>query len=93
MAALLLKSCDTLYKKLRYFRASVANATVIDRVLESIIDVLFGFVLFLVVLSILHFNFWPLLVSSLTLIVSFSFALGASASKLIEGILLIVGRR
>jgi hypothetical protein len=37
------QACDTVYKKLRYFRASVGNASVIDQVLESILDSIFGF--------------------------------------------------
>jgi hypothetical protein len=79
-----LQSCDTLYKKLRYFRASVGNASVIDHILEWQFDSLFAFVLFLVILTMLNFNPWPLLVSMSTLLVSFSFAMGASASKYIE---------
>ncbi|GAX29175.1 hypothetical protein FisN_28Lh004 [Fistulifera solaris] len=87
------QSCDSLYRRLRYFRASVGNASVIDNVLEAIFDGLFLFILFLVNLSILKFNPWPLLVSLSTLLVSFSFAVGASASKYIEGIFLIAIRR
>jgi len=85
--------CDSLYKKLRFFRASVGNASVIDHVLESIIDGIFHFVLTLVLLSVMRFNPWPLLVSISTLLVSVSFAVGSSASKYIEGILLIAVRR
>ena len=72
------------YKRLRFFRASVGNASVIDHVLESIIDGVFHFVLALVLLSIMRFNPWPLLVSISTLLVSVSFAVGSSASKYIE---------
>jgi hypothetical protein len=79
-----LQSIDTLYKKLRYFRASVGNASVIDHVLEGMIDYAFKFVLSLVILTLLNFNPWPLLVSMSTLLVSFSFAMGSSASKYIE---------
>lgn len=50
------QSCDSLYRRLRYFRASVGNASVIDNVLEAIFDGLFLFILFLVNLSILDFN-------------------------------------
>ena len=78
------QSCDSLYKRLRFFRASVGNASVIDHVLESIIDGIFHFVLALVLLSIMRFNPWPLLVSISTLLVSVSFAVGSSASKYIE---------
>lgn len=78
------QSCDTIYKKLRYFRASVGNASVIDQVLESIIDVVFYFTLGLVVLSLLNLNPWPLLVSMSTLLVTASFAVGPSCAKAIE---------
>ncbi|KAL3920631.1 MAG: hypothetical protein SGILL_003161 [Bacillariaceae sp.] len=87
------QACDNVYKKIRYFRASVGNASVIDQVLESIIDVVFYFTLGLLVLSILNLNPWAILVSLSTLLVTASFAVGPSAAKAIEGILLIVGRR
>jgi small-conductance mechanosensitive channel len=57
------------------------------------IDFAFGGLVSLVVLTILDFNPWPLLVSMSTLFVSFSFAMGSSASKYIEGVLLISLRR
>lgn len=79
-----IQSCDTVYKKLRYFRASVGNSSVIDKVLEGIIDTLYGFALVLVLLSLMNFNPWPLLVSMSTLMVTFAFAVGPSASKAIE---------
>ncbi|KAG7359813.1 mechanosensitive ion channel [Nitzschia inconspicua] len=87
------QSCDTVYKKLRYFRASVGNSSVIDHVLENIIDGVFYFALGLIVLDLLNMNPWPLLVSTSTLIVAGSFAVGPSCAKAVEGILLIVGRR
>jgi hypothetical protein len=87
------RACDGLYKKLRFFRASVGNASVIDHHLESIIDCVFYFVLLLVLLSVTGLNAWSLLVSISTLLVSISFAVGSSASKYIEGILLIAVRR
>jgi hypothetical protein len=76
--------CDSIYKKLRYFRASVGNASVIDKKLEDIVNAIFYFVLTLIVLLLLNFNPWPLLVSLSTLLVSFAFALGPSAAKAIE---------
>lgn len=51
-----IQTCDTLYRRLRYFRASVGNATVIDHVLEDVCDYVVAFILFLVSLSILNFN-------------------------------------
>jgi len=87
------QSCDTVYKRLRYFRASVGNSSVIDHVLESIINAIFYFALGLLVLSLLKLNPWPLLVSTSTLLVAGSFAVGPSCAKAVEGILVIVGRR
>jgi small-conductance mechanosensitive channel len=84
---------DTVYKKLRMFRASVGNSSVINHVLESIINIGFYFALGLIVLSILKVNPWPLLVSLSTLLVAGSFAIGPTCAKAVEGILLIVARR
>jgi hypothetical protein len=78
------QSCDTIYKKIRYFRASVGNASVIDQVLESIIDVVFYSTLGFIILSLLKLNPWPLLVSMSTLLVTASFAVGPSCAKAIE---------
>lgn len=78
------QACDNVYKKIRYFRASVGNASVIDQVLESIIDVVFYFTLGLLVLSLLNLNPWAILVSLSTLLVTASFAVGPSAAKAIE---------
>lgn len=85
-----LQCCDALYKKLRYFRANVGNASVIDNALESMVDGGFSFVLCLIVLSVMRINPWPLLVSISTLLVSVSFAVGSSASKWFEGKPIIV---
>ena len=57
---------------------------VIDKVLEGIVDAIFGFVLALVVLQFNSFNPWPILVSMSTLLVTFTFAVGPSAAKSIE---------
>jgi hypothetical protein len=72
------QSCDGVYKRLRYLRASVGNSTSIDRVLENIFNGIFNFFLFLAVLSIMRLNPWALLVSMSTVLVSFAFALGPS---------------
>eukprot|EP00934_Nitzschia_sp_Nitz4_P008165 Nitzschia sp. Nitz4//scaffold56_size114212//30547//37556//NITZ4_003939-RA/size114212-augustus-gene-0.81-mRNA-1//-1//CDS//3329554673//8155//frame0 len=87
------QSCDYVYRQLRYFRASVGNASVIDRVLESLINTIYMFGLGLLVLALLNLNPWPLVVSLSTLLVSFAFAIGPTVAKAIEGVLLIVGSR
>lgn len=65
----------------------------IDHVLERIVDGVFYFALGLIILDLLKLNPWPLLVSTSTLVVAGSFAVGPSCAKAVEGILLIVGRR
>jgi hypothetical protein len=78
------QSCDFVYRQLRYFRASVGNAKVIDQQAEIIINAGFRFLLFLFIISMLKFNPWTLLVSMSTLLVTASFAVGPSCAKAIE---------
>jgi hypothetical protein len=78
------QTIDTTYKKLRFFRASVGNSSVINQVLESLVDHLVNFILVLVILTMLQFNPYPILVSLSTVMVSLAFAVGSSASKYIE---------
>jgi small-conductance mechanosensitive channel len=87
------QTCDSVYKRLRYFRASVGNSSVIDQVLEQIIDGVFYFVLLLSILCLLKYNPWTLLVSLSTLLFSTAFAIGPSLSRYIEGVLMIIARR
>ena len=87
------QACDSLYKRMRFFRASVGNASVIEAALENIVDGFYNFFLILLILCILRMNPWPLLVSFSSLILSFSFAVSSSASKYIEGMLLVAARR
>jgi len=79
------QAVDRIYKRLRFFRASIRNASVIDGVLESLFNGLFYFVLVMLLSSLMQFNPWTLLVSITSLLVSVSFALGASVSKYVEG--------
>lgn len=72
------------YKRLRYFKASVGNASVIDNELEKIANIFYWFLLMMLILAIMQINPWPLLVSMTSLLVSVSFALGSSVSKYVE---------
>lgn len=85
--------CDSVYRRLVYFRASVGNASLIDQALQQIINTIFYFVLLLVILSLLKFNPLTLLVPISTLLFSTAFAIGPSLSRIVEGVLMIVGRR
>mmetsp|Transcript_3675 Transcript_3675/g.7531 ORF Transcript_3675/g.7531 Transcript_3675/m.7531 type:complete len:894 (-) Transcript_3675:382-3063(-) len=88
-----IQACDTLYRELRLFRASVGTSSVIDTVLESIIDPIFLFCLTTIILVILEFNPMAMLVPISSLLLAGSFAFGSSCAKAFEGIILIVGRR
>jgi len=49
-------SCDAVYRKLRYFHASVANAVVLDSLIMRFFDIFLGIILLLAILAILRFN-------------------------------------
>lgn len=84
---------DKIYKRLRYFRASIRNASVIDEVLKKVVNTVFYCVLAFMLSSLMQFNPWTLMVSITSLLVSVSFALGSSISHYVEGVLLIAVRR
>jgi len=86
------QGCDNVYKKLRFLRASVGNSSVIDNVLELLIDPIVYFLLVVIVLSILGVNIVSLLPIS-TVILGGTFAFGPACGKAFEGIILIVARR
>lgn len=71
----------------------IRNSTLIDNVLENIFNGMFYFALALTIMSLLEINPWTLLVSMSTVLVSFAFALGPSAAKMIEGMIMIAVRR
>lgn len=81
-------SLDHIYKRMRFLRASLSNASKIDTVLENIFNVIFYGLLGVTALSLLGYNPWPLLLSFSTLAVSFAFAFGTSVARMLEGILL-----
>lgn len=87
------QSCDSAYKKLRFLRASIANSTLIDKVLENFFNGVFSVCLALGVMTILKMNPWTLLVSMSTILVSFAFAFGPSLATIVEGCIMIAIRR
>ena len=87
------QSCDTLYRRLRYFLATVNNSASLDKVLENVFNSLFYFILALLILSLMNYNAWSLLVSMTSLLVSFSFAFGNTVSKYVQGVILIAVTR
>ena len=84
------KSCDKIYKDLRTLRAAIANSSQLDLAFERLVNVGFYFVLWLIVLTIIKLDPWTLFLSLSGFILSFSFCFGSAASKMFEGILLIL---
>lgn len=78
------QSCDAVYKRLRYFRASVSNSSAIDKVLENMINAIYWFIMIFLLLELLDLDPWTLLVSITSLLVSVSFAMGSSVSNYLE---------
>uniref|UniRef100_A0A6T7I8N1 Mechanosensitive ion channel MscS domain-containing protein n=1 Tax=Attheya septentrionalis TaxID=420275 RepID=A0A6T7I8N1_9STRA len=87
------KACDSVYKELRLFRAGTANSSQIDLAFESIVNVLFFFLLGMLVLTIMELDPLALFLSLSGLLLSFAFMFGSAAAKYFEGILLIFVRR
>ena len=78
------QSCDWVYKRLRYFSASLGNASVIDLLLGDMKNKVFYFLLLLLLLLLQDFNPWSFLLSITSILVSVSFALGPTISKYVE---------
>lgn len=79
-----IQSIDTVYKRIRFFRASIDSASKINNVLTGIVNGFFFFCAALLLLLFLNIDPWPVLVSLTSLLVSVSFALGPSVSKFVE---------
>ena len=87
------KSVDSVYKKFRMLRASIYNSSQIDEAFERLINTVYYFLLWMLILSILDLNPWPFIASLTGVLVSFAFCFGSAASKYFEGLLLIFVRR
>lgn len=84
------KSVDAVYKELRLFRASVANAARVDRSFEKIIDFVFYFIVGGISLAILGIDPFALFAAISGFILGFAFMIGAACSKYFEGLLMIL---
>jgi hypothetical protein len=75
------KSYDGVYRKFRTFRAAVSNSSVLNNAYERIVDVIFYFLMLLLVLSILGYNVVQTVATVMSVVLSFSFAFGPAVSK------------
>jgi hypothetical protein len=79
-----IKSCDKAYKASRLFRASIANSSQIDAAYESLINVVFYFILGLICLIILDLDPVKLFLSFSGIFLSFAFMFGSASAKYFE---------
>lgn len=86
------RSIDQVYKELRLLRASIHNSSQLDRAFEAIINVGFYFIVFCVTLAAWGIDPLALFLSLSSVIVAFSFAVGAASAKYFEGLMFILGR-
>ena len=78
---------------MKLLRASVRSSQKIDKSFEQILNVVFYFVLSLLILNALGFNALVVFGSLSSVILSFSFMISQASSKFIEGLLFIICRR
>mmetsp|Transcript_26351 Transcript_26351/g.44013 ORF Transcript_26351/g.44013 Transcript_26351/m.44013 type:complete len:1247 (+) Transcript_26351:137-3877(+) len=86
------RSVDRVYKDLRLLRASIINSSQIDQAFEALINIVFYFVLFCVVLACWNIDPLALFLSLSSIILAFTFAIGSASSKYFEGLMFILGR-
>ncbi|VEU37451.1 unnamed protein product [Pseudo-nitzschia multistriata] len=87
------KSVDNVYKEMKLLRASVRSSQKIDKSFEQIFNVVFYFVIILLILNALGFNALVVFGSLSSIILSFSFMISQASSKFVEGLLFIICRR
>jgi hypothetical protein len=74
------KSCDAVYKEMRFLSSSIHNASQIDRAYERILNVAFYIVLGIVVFAILGISALSFLLSLSSILVAFAFMIGPASS-------------
>lgn len=88
-----LQGCDTVYKQLLYFRASIDSRLEMEKSIGTLLDWAFCFLMTLIVLSILEIDPMHFVVPATSVLVSISFAIGPSAGKILEGMLFVMLKR
>jgi small-conductance mechanosensitive channel len=74
------KSCDAVYKEMRFLSSSINNASQIDRAYEKILNVLFYTLLAIVVFAMLGISALSFILSLSSILVAFAFMIGPASS-------------
>jgi hypothetical protein len=75
------KSCDAVYKEMRFLSSSIHNASQIDRAYERILNVAFYICLGIVVFAILGISALSFILSLSSILVAFAFMIGPASSS------------
>ncbi len=86
------KSCDKIYRRARIFRATTLASAQLDDAFEQIINILFYIVVAIVIVVSIGLKTDGIFAFSGALL-SLSFMFGGSASRYLEGILLVLARQ
>ena len=78
------KSVDTVYKSLRLLRASISNSSQIGHATEIMINVVFYFFVFCIILASFKVNPLAFFLSLSSVIIAFAFMIGAASAKYFE---------
>jgi small-conductance mechanosensitive channel len=87
------RSCDHLYKKVKMFRATTANATQLDDALENLLNVAFYTILTVVLLLVMQVDFLTVFSTLAGIILPLSFLFSTAASLYFQGVLLVLVRQ
>lgn len=78
------KSIDKVYKEIRLLNANIRNSSQVDKAVTKLINWVFYFILGCLILSQLGFDASQLFLSVSSVVLTFSFMFGASASRCFE---------
>jgi hypothetical protein len=87
------RSVDSIYKELKMLRASIHSSAAIDTAFEWLINIVFYFIVFCIVLAAWGLDPLALFLSLSSVLLALTFAIGGSSAKYFEGILFIVARQ
>lgn len=87
------RSCDNLYKRVKLFRATTANAAQLDDAFENLLNIVFYVLMVVVLLLIMQVDFLTVFSTLAGLVLPLSFLFSAAASLYFQGVLLVLVRQ
>lgn len=87
------RSCDHMYKRVKMFRATTANAAQLDDAFENLLNIVFYVLMIVILLLIMQVDFLTVFSTLAGLILPLSFLFSAAASLYFQGVLLVLVRQ